>query len=51
MKAHFSKPKNYCKYWKACADFKRSQCDDSEMFVEGCRKYKEREDAERKTKK
>jgi hypothetical protein len=57
MPPKFAKPKNYCKYWKSCADFRRSQCEETEMFIEGCRKYqeyKEKEknaERERKTKK
>jgi len=50
MAPKFARPKTYCKYWKACADFKRSQCEDSEMFIEGCRKFKEREDESKRKK-
>ena len=47
----FIRPKNYCKYWKICSDFKRSKCEDSERNVKDCGKYKEKEDEKAKEKK
>lgn len=46
----FARAKQYCKYWKACVDFRRSECDDLVMDTKGCWKYKERENKEKEEK-
>jgi len=35
----FVKSKKYCKFWKICPSFKRSECESEIMDVERCFKY------------
>ena len=42
----FAKPKQYCKLWRCCPNFKRSECNDDVIDTENCDKYKERKDKE-----
>jgi hypothetical protein len=51
MGYRFVKPKRYCKYWKACPKFRRSECDDEVMETSSCPQYKERERQEREMEK
>ena len=44
----YAKPKQYCKYWKACCNFKRSECDDEVRDTKYCCHYREREEKEKK---
>ena len=42
----FVKSKKYCRFWKACGSFKRSECESEIMDVERCYRYTQLESEE-----